>query len=247
MSIRLYFTTFVQTDKILDRMKEYLLYLLPLCLLFSCSDYKFPEDKTVSENNGAVADSEVSYLPNEIDFAGTKHTFDWDKKIQTTIDSYYSFTSEPILYNFYLGRQIYRFVLEKEGKSPLIISINIDGGKAWVISKRIYEKEQIAEACGIKLVREYDHFTRELSKEDVATFQEILYKANIYQLVNVVPSRVERDYCLIEAHDKGKYWTAYRSLLSSEIKELVDFIVPLTRFNTDMDKQVRLDRNIIIG
>lgn len=221
--------------------------MLPFSLLLSCSDYKYPENKSISENNGALTDSVVSYLPASIESAGVMHNFDWDSQTQETVDAYFTLTSEPLLYNYYLGRQVYRFLVEKEGKSPLIISINTEGGKSWVVSKRIMDVEHIAPACGIMTTLEFNHFSRELSAEDVVKLQECLKKINLYQLSTVSPSKREKEYCLLEAHDKGKYWVVYRSLQDQEIKELIDFIVTLTRFNLDMDRVIPLPSDIIIG
>lgn len=221
-------------------MRKYILVLVASLFVVSCSDYKYPENKAISEPNGARTDSTVSYLPNIIEFAGIKHTFDWNAERSAAIDGYYHFTSEGLLYNYYQGRKIYRFLFEKEGKAPLIVSINQEGKRSWVASKLIYDQEQIAPACGIMLVPMFNNFTRDLTEEETKSFEALLQEVDFFHLETKDAQAAFANYCVIEGHEDGKYWLVYRSLDDAQLQAFVGFVASLSRFNLDIDRVSKL-------
>lgn len=221
-------------------MKKYILASILAFFAISCSDYKYPSDKEVSEVNGARIDSTTSFLLDDVEFGGTSYAFDWNKERRAIIDDYYTFTSEGLLYNFYQKRNIYRFLFEQEGKAPLIVSINEDKARSWVVSKIIFEREEIAPACGIDLVRDYTPYSKDLTEDQVAEFKDILSKVDFFNLETTVANQDLKNYCLAEAHEKDKYWTVYRSLNDAELKPLVDYVSKLSRFNYDTDRVSKL-------
>lgn len=222
------------------KMKKYILALVATIVVVSCSDYKYPENKVISERNGARIDSTISYLPDTIKFSGIEHTFEWNIERRGAIDCYYDFTSEALLYNYYQGRRIFRFLFEKEGKAPIIVSINQEGGRTWMISKIIYEKEEIAPACGIMLVRAFDNHTKDLTESQVKGFESLLANLDFFHLQTEDSKTAFANYCLIEGHEDGKYWLVYRSLDDVELKPLVEYIENLSRFKYDTDKVTKL-------
>lgn len=221
-------------------MKKYILTLLTVVLAASCSDYSYPENKEISEKNGARVDSTSSFLLDDIKFAGNEYALEWNSETKATIDEYYTFTSEAVLYNFYLSRNIYRFVFEKEGKAPLIVSINQSKDRSWVVSKSIFEREEIAMACGIDRVQDYSNYTRDLTEDEVKGFNTLLKDMDFYNLSAITTTTELKNYCLVEAHEKDKYWTVYRSLDDAELKPLVDYVSKLSRFNLDADRVIKL-------
>lgn len=221
-------------------MRKYITTLVVSMFIVSCADYKYPQSLKLTERNGARVDSSASFLLDSIAFGGVEHRFNWDEQRKQTIDLYYLWTSEPVLYNFYQGREIYRFVIEKEGRSPLLIIVNIENNKAWVVSKRLYEREQIAENCGIEVVWEFDHYMKDLSSQELDKFRTLLKQVKPFELTNSVVNEKIDGYTLIELHEKGKYWVVYRSLDDEDIKDLTDFVVRLTRFNCDMEALIQL-------
>lgn len=221
-------------------MKKYILASILAAFAISCSDYKYPSDKEVSETNGARIDSTTSFLLDNIEFGGSTYSFDWNKERRAAVDDYYTFTSEGLLYNYYQKRNIYRFLFEKEGKAPLIVSINEDGARSWIVSKLVFEREEIAPACGINLVRDYTPYSKDLTGEQVAEFKTILSQINFFNLATTEANQDLKNYCLIEVHEKDKYWTVYRPLSDAELQPLVEYVSKLSRFNYDTDRVSKL-------
>lgn len=221
-------------------MKKYIIALVAVLVVVSCSDYKYPEDKTVSEKNGARADSTISYLPDTVKFSGVDYVFDWNADRRAAIDDYYGFTSEALLYNYYQGRSIYRFLFAKKGCAPLIVSVNNDGTRSWVISKMIYEKEEIAPACGVILVKEFKNHTRDLSEDEIKEFDVQLKNVDFFQLETKEANNNLENYCLIEGHEDGKYWVIYRSLDDAQLQPLTDFVAKLSRFDYNAERVSKL-------
>jgi hypothetical protein len=137
-------------------MKNIVLLLLILTSLTNCNKKRelnplYPNDTTFSNEDGFPKNVDVAgYLPikslNEKGF----YMAPSDKNRKTLIDSMngiepfwlglsdkYFYFKEPILYNFYLGKSIYRFSWFRSFDSPVIITIIKDGDSFVLKSKKM--------------------------------------------------------------------------------------------------------------
>jgi hypothetical protein len=95
----------------------------------------YPQDTTICSLSGEPNDSLIFYFPATI--KTTKGN------IPTEINSFqlkwYSTsirpTNEPILFNYFQGHDIYRFVWLRSFSAPVVISLHKDGEKVWLQTK----------------------------------------------------------------------------------------------------------------
>ena len=110
-------------------------------LLFaSCSQVtpindNYPNDTTFSKTDGKPKDSLTFYYPTKI--KRDKHTI--NTEIDTFMLNWFSSAlysaQEPILYNSYLGHDIYRFLWLRSFHRPVVFSLHKNGNKVWLITK----------------------------------------------------------------------------------------------------------------
>lgn len=123
-------------------MTKIIIILLFGILFVSCYRTKsekdnYPKNKSISSVNGMPNDSLIFYFPTSIKLD--------TNIIKTGIDSFtlnwfssalYS-AKEPILYNYYLGHDIYRFLWLRSFHRPVVISIHKANNKIWLITKEL--------------------------------------------------------------------------------------------------------------
>ena len=121
-------------------MKIILLCILCAALL-SCGQQQkaepsnYTQDSTISDISGKPKDSLASYIPTTIRKDTQIVKLDIDKMSLDlfSIGLYYS--KEPILYNYYLGHDIYRFSLFRGRQAPIYFILHKDGDKVWLTTK----------------------------------------------------------------------------------------------------------------
>ncbi len=129
-----------------------------LGLLFaSCSqtttekDY-YPKDTTVSKTNGTPRDSLSFYYPTTIQ----RDTQVFKTEIDTFMLNWFSSAlysaQEPILYNYYLGHDIYRFLWLRSFHRPIVFTLHKDGGKVWLTTKELDRQPNFIQIRYVKFV-----------------------------------------------------------------------------------------------
>lgn len=84
--------------------------------------YPFENDNTISLLDGSTNDSLISYIP----------------KFGDSINSYmYYVLKEPILYNYFLNKNIYRLTINRSFDEPIVIRVENDGKKIKIVSKKL--------------------------------------------------------------------------------------------------------------
>lgn len=94
--------------------------------LSSCNNmvktYPFENDNTISLLDGSTNDSLITYIP----------------KFGDSINSYmYYILKEPLLYNYFLNKDIYRLTINRSFDEPIVIRVENDGKKIKIISKKL--------------------------------------------------------------------------------------------------------------
>ena len=107
--------------------------------IVSCQDEikNYPQDVTASDTNGEPLDSFQFYFPHQIlvdtgEIVGGLDTFEL-KWYSTTLFAF----DEPILFNYYQGHEIYRFLYLRSFHTPIVISLHRDDSEVWIVTKKL--------------------------------------------------------------------------------------------------------------
>lgn len=138
-------------------MKINFVYILLGLLLVSCGqipnerDY-YPKDSTISTIKGAPIDMHPFYFPTILH----KDTMVIKTEMDTFMQLYFSSAlfaaQEPILYNYYLGHDIYRFLLLRSFHKPVVFILHKDSDKVWLTTKELDRYPHYIEILQPKLV-----------------------------------------------------------------------------------------------
>ena len=98
--------------------------------------YVYPQELSITNSHGIPKDSLAFYFPISSQFSGLD-TF----KMNWFSSALYC-AKEPILYNFYLDQDIYRFLWLRSFYRPIILSIYKKGEKVWLVTKELDKQPQ---------------------------------------------------------------------------------------------------------
>ncbi len=118
-------------------MKLWTLCLLLSTMCVSCQQQKtepanYTQASSVSKNTGEPTDSLAYYVPTTIRKDTQVVQLDIDQMSLEQFSTGLYYAKEPILYNYYLGHDIYRFSLLRDFKMPIYVILHKDGGKVWL-------------------------------------------------------------------------------------------------------------------
>lgn len=220
-------------------MKKAILGLFLILLVTACNKYSYPENKEISDKSGAIIDTSAGFIPRQILFDGITHTYKWDENRLNEINNYYLDAREPVLYNFYLDREIYRLALLENKKDPIILSFNKENAnKAWLVSKRI-NRDSIDTHNTLEgdtavqrplLWVNFDVSTKELKKKDIQTFDSIFQTIDFFNISNNEIDQTYDSYYLLEVHQEGKYGYVYRKLDDQSLSDLAKYMRSFSRY-----------------
>jgi hypothetical protein len=228
-------------------------FLFISCNLKQSKNDNYPKDAKVSDSNGKPKDSLSFYFPAIIkkDTTFIKTGFD------SLTNNWYSKTlyaaQEPILYNYYLGHDIYRFLWLRAFSRPVVISINKDGAKIWLSIKALNKQIDIADilpqitfllpASGysgkpkVKMSIEQNtkadrkanlilNNTIALSERDWVEFENLLKNCSFWTMAPI-DSRlgIDGSEWIIEGHLKNKYWVVNRWSPENVFREAGLFLI----------------------
>lgn len=208
-------------------MKKYLsafLCLTMFALFISCNKpYKYASDPSISNNNGSRIDSlDISFIKDTITFEGKQYTNQWDLLTKNKLDSTLSETGAPILYNYYLDRDIIRIVkLNKD--STTIIDMSNDNDKSWLSYKLITTKNKDSVLDSIDTVyTDVNILTINLDQEQWNTIDSLAQNVVFDQMENLerVNKKSDKSY-FIEYHTDEKYFYIFTDEKDKTLKELL--------------------------
>lgn len=196
-------------------MTKFLIILLFGLLLVSCfrtkseKDY-YPKDQAISNIQGIPKDSLTFYFPATIQLDTNIVTTEIDTFMLNWFSSALYSAKEPILYNYYLGHDIYRFLWLRSFHRPAIISLHNDGAKVWLTTKELNKQPEFLDEytpinfVAPKLLTDGEYDTTEVvktKKQKSEIIKRADRKANI--TFNQTISLTEKE------------WTEFEFLLSS--------------------------------
>jgi hypothetical protein len=234
-------------------MSKNILNFLFVLIFTSCinESFKYPNDLSVSNISGKPHDSLTFYFPSSIQY-GNKTTL---TKIDTFEQNWYSSAlysaKEPILFNSYLGHDIYRFLWLRSFHKPVVFSIHKKDDKVWLVTK---ELDKQPEFYVLKVVSiEYDD-TTEMNKENIDTSENNIIADRMAEIVlnqkrdlsinewnrfvtliddcsfwTATPSQtregLDGSEWIFEGHLKNKYWFVNRWSPEGKFKKLGVFLI----------------------
>lgn len=103
----------------------------------SCQQQKaepsnYVQDPTISSSSGIPTDSLAYFVPTSIRKDTQTVILDIDAASLDQFSTGLYYAKEPILYNYYLGHDIYRFSLLRGFKTPFYFILHKDGDKVWL-------------------------------------------------------------------------------------------------------------------
>lgn len=127
---------------IMQKMTRTITILLFSILFFSCYHSKpekdnYPRNKSISSATGVPIDSSTFYFPTSIQLDTNIINTGIDTFALNWFSSALFSAKEPILYNYYLGHDIYRFLWLRSFHRPVVISIHKDNDKFWLTTKEL--------------------------------------------------------------------------------------------------------------
>ena len=92
--------------------QRYFTFLMLVIVLFACNKtdkYLYPNDPRLSDANGFPTDTSRAILPFSIKYNGKVNQLFLDSSQITEYNKRLNFARCPLLYNYYLNKEIYRF------------------------------------------------------------------------------------------------------------------------------------------
>lgn len=246
------------------------LYLITIVgqLFFGCGEhetrYLYPESASFSKPNGQPKDSASYFFPTELNFG--------DSVVKTGLDTFnlnwYSSqlfpTKEPILFNYYLGHDIYRFTWLRSFDNPVVLTINKKDDKVWLTVKKLDRHPQfmptrvIADFVPPKFGEPYDttkkmdldkypieqpdrhanleiNETKSLTATEWNEFENLLTKTNYWTMSPTQESfGLDGAQWIIEAHFLNKYWLVDRWSPEDNYKQVGLYLIKLSGLDEEI-------------
>ena len=198
--------------------------------LYSCSKaYKYPSDKTISGSNGSLIDSiKTSYILDTIYFEGNEYTYQWDMDIQNKIDEVLTESGSPILFNYFLQRDIIR-VVSLNDDNVFILDVTKKDQELWLTYKGLTE---IKDSTMVDLG--YTTNIRSISIDDEqwkiidSLAQQVIFEDMKMTSRNI--NLLDTPAYFIEYHTKDKYFYCYSNNKDKALKEFITYLKTVGHF-----------------
>jgi hypothetical protein len=199
-------------------------------LLLGCSNPCEP-DRGVYANNESQSDENGNPFGPTVNYFSLRQPLESsDRQNEMVISRLLDHSNvlydlnEPILYNFYLCKEIYRFLWLRAFENPTVIEIIKDQGKIWLITKIIEYPliegvDSLFDKDGsLYEVNEYQMKSKkgeivldtaiELSRNEWRRFEKLLNKTDHLneKQIDFYGPVIDGSYWVLEWHLKNKYW-----------------------------------------
>lgn len=183
--------------------------------------YKYKEEPNISDMRGIPKDTSFDYFPKELITTSFKKKLKnandalIDAMGQFSADSYSMLLAafkEPLLYNYYLGYDIYRFLWDRAFHQPILITISNKNNEFVVQTKKLDKQpDSNNEVFDYSLFRLETISIRKVSIDEWLEFHKLLDDAEFW---NTPPTDIDRGYdgseWIIEGHTQNRYWFVVR-------------------------------------
>ncbi len=220
-------------------MRELLAFLIVGVMMVSCNgkENAYPRDKRISDKYGVPKDSSVVYFPKvlkrgeEIVSTGTEK----DESAQQHYSSILRAFNEPLLYNNYIGSDLYRFLWIRSFDKPVLITILKDGDRILLNTKRLdviprgdqfiktmdFETGATDSVLLKSVVPKFEiNHTKELEKGRWKAFEEELKRISFFNKSPITnkANSIDGAIWILESHQKDGYWMVQRHSPADDIR-----------------------------
>ena len=124
--------------------------LFIFCLaILSCSQapsqLNYSQDALISDSQGHPIDSDTYYFPTPVNTKEDEAAYFWNFDQRWFSVTLYA-AKEPVLSNFYLGYDVYRFLWLRSFHKPTTISLHNDGARVWLVTKQLDRQPEFLKA-----------------------------------------------------------------------------------------------------
>jgi hypothetical protein len=207
-----------------------------MILIHSCKrDHNYLENPLISTEGGIPKDSLTFYLPSPNSKTSTYYIDNLDSFILRWYSSVlYSF-KEPILNNYYLGYDRYRFLWLRSFHRPIVFSLYKLDDKVSLTYKILDDNPSFLHIQRkTPTIVEKKDLT--LTEKEWANFKKLLEKSKFW-----TDSSYSRDgnsadgsEWIIEAHLKRKYHVVSRGGLTHSLNEVGGYLIKLSMLNEEI-------------
>jgi hypothetical protein len=197
-------------------------------------DYIYPNNSKISSFRGYPADSQAVYFPAEIKLNGKQNITEVPDYTQKWLAEILFVAHEPILYNYYTGTNIYRFICAAGKGLPVIISICREKDSVWLISKILNRDMKHPYRYIIFKIND----RKELSLKEWDAFEQLLGACNFWDMNPTSKEITGKDGAefFIEAHLANSYWFVERWCPSGKYKSCCDYLIKLSGLKAHYEK-----------
>jgi hypothetical protein len=227
-----------------------LLFLGASCNMVTSGKDNYLKNPKISSIQGLPADSLTFYLPGSI----SHNTDSISTGINTFMLDWFSSAlyaaKEPVLYNYYLGHDIYRFLWLRSFHRPVIISLHKNKDQVWLIAKVLNKQPDFLDevALYVKFVApdsaNRDEHPKEiikkadrkatividkeipLTKKDWKEFEGLLNKCSFWKSQPFIERiGIDGSEWTIEAHLRNRYWFVNRWSPEDDLRKAGEFLI----------------------
>lgn len=225
------------------------------------------QDSKISDQTGNPKDSSVYFLPMNMNmnmnFKDSEINIGMDPFMSKWMSSMLHFTKEPILYNSYLGKDIFRLLYVDN--RPVVISMINDHGKITLTTKVLNHAldpnkpgKHISFYCSYdnkKTTKDGDLYygyivndiilqplkiilnrTKVLSAKEWDKFNAKLDSIDYFNMIPTdegVMDNGSRKDIVLESHSKEKYWMVHRKSYDYNLMKCCQYLIELSNIKDD--------------
>lgn len=219
---------------------------------------RYPKDTLISNDNGLLRDSLTFYYPTTFIGDTTRYRDTLDDFYQNWFSSSLYAFKEPIFYNYYLGRDIYRFLWLRSFDRPIVFVLNRDSKNVWLMVKILDRQPRFIDQTilkplpihgkGLKVELVPDSVIKGDRKADIVFSKKInltltewnrvdsLIKATDFW--NIPPSKeatgTDGSQWIIEAHTRERYRFVQRWAPKDNFRKIGEYLIELSGLKVDV-------------
>ena len=208
--------------------------------MFSCkpaaNKYVYPQDESISTNNGMPRKRFINYFPITSSDANTAVTYD---TFHVKLYSKVLFKlGEPILYNFYISKPVIRLTWMRPSGNPMVLSMEDIDGKITLKENGFEQLTAADKAKNPKDTIKRIYRTKALNFEQKQKLIALLKKTKFFDMPDkTADNSTTGTQVAVEYHDPSMYHLVYRSVTDgtapNAFREICDYIIDLSNFKTD--------------
>lgn len=245
-----------------DISKVTLLVLLLSSLFTACTQPpkerdNYPKDSAISDIHGKPHDSLTFYFPSSIRKDSNIVQVEMENYFKDFFSSDLYCMKEPILSNYYLAQDFYRFLWLRSFNRPVLLVLNKDNDKVWLslkvldiqpqfidINHLVFHKNQKTRKQKVSISSE-GHFedslvkanrqatlivniTKQLTVKEWSEFETLLKKCSFWATKPFIEEfGIDGSQWTIEAHQSNKYWFVSRHSPKDGFYQAGQFLINL--------------------